>query len=109
MLNKLVYGGCRMHSQTERAAGIVNRLRQFDPGVDCLSRQALDMISELASCQHSLDQAWVLINALGGCAERGDEYGRGVNEATSKALAIIESLGGMDPALREAAALGQRD
>lgn len=46
-----------------------------------------------------LDEAWGRINAMGGTiVDDRDDYGRGRNHAINQALAIIEELGGKDPA-----------
>lgn len=42
-----------------------------------------------------LDAAWEEINALGG--RPANEYERGVCDTVSKALEVIERLGGQDP------------
>ena len=47
-----------------------------------------------------LDKAWHNINAEGGYVAPGDLEGKAYCEAIEKALTIIESLGGMDPAER---------
>jgi hypothetical protein len=49
-----------------------------------------------------LDQAWERINALGGTTKEYDDFGRGINHAVDQALAIIEELGGSDPAPKRA-------
>lgn len=48
-----------------------------------------------------LDRLWGQVIALGGSAEDGDEYGRGINETVGVVLDMIEKLGGMDPRKRE--------
>ena len=47
-----------------------------------------------------LDKAWESINAEGGYVAPHDVEGKAYAEAIGKALAIIESLGGMDPTKR---------
>lgn len=45
-----------------------------------------------------LDLAWEQINAIGGACADSDVTGCAVNETVRQALAIIEGLGGSDPA-----------
>lgn len=51
-----------------------------------------------------LDQAWEAINALGGRPEQDSSYDQGIVDTVTKALDIIEGLGGMDP--KERARIG---
>ena len=48
----------------------------------------------------SLDKAWHIIAAQGGYVAPHDVAGNAYAEAIGEALAIIESLGGMDPLVR---------
>lgn len=45
----------------------------------------------------ALDRAWGEINALGGYCADTDATGCAVNDTVSKALAILEGLGAVDP------------
>ena len=64
-----------------------------------LTRAAL---SAPCPCDRSeLDQASEKISSIGGYAGEYDDFGKGGNYAVEQALAIIESLGGMDPAKRD--------
>ena len=61
-----------------------------------------DMYDEVyaISRRDALDEAWHLINALGGYVSPGDLAGNAHNKAVLDALDIIEKLGGMDPLQR---------
>ena len=45
-----------------------------------------------------LDEAWERINAMGGDFDPGADFAYGFSSAVESALAIIEELGGKDPA-----------
>lgn len=51
--------------------------------------------------QSALNEAHRRVNALGGYVDPDDKYGAGINDAITKALAIIEELGGSDPAVQQ--------
>lgn len=50
----------------------------------------------------NLDLAWERINALGGSDLQNNSYDQGAVDTVTKALAIIEDLGGVDPAPKRA-------
>lgn len=54
-----------------------------------------------------LDQAWEAINALGGAPAQNNSYDQGIVDTVTKALDIIEALGGMDPKQRFRCACGK--
>jgi len=59
----------------------------------------------LAQTPAVLDRAWDQINALGGGQCQDNSYDQGIVDTVSKALDIIEELGGMDPKTRLTARL----